>query len=38
MASQAIDGDINNSQFIDVLGDLEEELTSIKQLLLDDND
>lgn len=36
MASQSIDGEIADSPFVDLLGDLEEELNSIKQLLLDD--
>lgn len=38
MASQSIDGEIADSPFVDLLGDLEEELTSIKQLLLNDID
>lgn len=38
MASQTIDGEKNDSQFVDLLSDLEEELASIKQLLLDEID
>jgi len=38
MASQSIDGEISCSPFVDLLSDLEEELNSITQLLLDDID
>lgn len=38
MASQSINGQYSDLQFTDLLRDLEDELASIRQLLLDDND
>ena len=38
MTSQSIDGQINDPQFVNIIADIEEELTSITQLLLNDID